>query len=67
MRWFLCALCAAMVGSFAVALAADRHEQRQDTQLTCGCLLPNVGPNDECVRCHRVIAERVHARRAGRL
>jgi hypothetical protein len=67
MRWFLCALITAMLGSFGVALAADRREQRHDARLTCGCLLPNVGPNDECLRCRRVIAERVHQRRAGRL
>jgi hypothetical protein len=35
--------------------------------LTCTCVLPNVGPNDECVRCYRVIAERVIARREGKL
>jgi len=43
------------------------HEERlEDMPSTCQCVFPNVGPLDECLRCQRVIAERVQARRAAR-
>jgi hypothetical protein len=66
MRWGVVAIVAAMFASFGLAALWDSRQQRRDSRLTCGCLLPNVGPNDECLRCRRVIAEQVHQRRAAR-